>query len=212
MKNITLFGATGATGILLIQKALNDGYNVTVYARNPAKIQIKNSNLKIVTGELTDAIKIEEAVIGALAVISVLGPVGKSKDLSVADGTKLIVAAMKKNNVKRLIATATPSVKDRNDKYQFSFSFAVFMIKTLAKNSYDNIVLAGKHTSESGLDWTMVRLPMLSDKPTSGKLNVGYTGDGQVNLFSLSRADLASFLLSQVNDTRWINKAPVVTN
>lgn len=210
--NITIFGGTGATGLLLIEKALKSGHSVTVFARTPSKISIKNDNLRIVKGELTEPDKIEEALKNVDAVISVLGPTQKTKGLVIADGIKNIVDAMKKNGVKRLVATATPSFKDSNDKFQFGFAFGVFMVKALIKDSYNNIVLTGKHISESGLDWTIVRLPMLSDKPTNGKINAGYTGDGTVNLFSLSRADLADFLLQQLSDKKWLHKSPVISN
>ena len=130
----------------------------------------------------------------------------------IANGIKHIVDTMKKNGIKRLIAIATPSFKDSNDKFQFGFAFGVFMVKALMKDSYNNIILTGKHVSESGLDWTIVRLPMLSDKPASGKINAGYTGDGTVNLFSLSRTDLADFLLQEIDDIRWLHKSPVISN
>lgn len=210
--NITIFGGSGATGLLIIEKALKEGHMVTVFARTPSKISIKNDNLRIVTGELAEPEKIEKAIKNADAVISVLGPSPKTKGLIIADGIKNIVEAMKKNGVKRLIATGTPSFKDSNDKFQLGFAFGVFMVKMLIKDSYKNIVLTGKYITESGLEWTFVRLPMLSDKPASGKINAGYTGDGTISLFSLSRADLADFLLQQLNDKQWLNKSPVISN
>lgn len=210
--NITIFGGTGTTGLLLIEKVLQNGHKVTAFARTPSKISIQNNNLKIIKGELTEIDKIEEAIKNADAVISVLGPSEKTKGLVIADGIKNIVETMTKNNVKRLIATATASYKDSNDKFQFGFAFGIFMVKSLLKDSYNNIVLTGKHISESGLDWTIVRLPMLSNKLSSGKINAGYTGDGKVNLFSLSRADLADFLLQQVDDKKWLHKSPVISN
>lgn len=210
--HITVFGGSGATGIILIEKALNKGYMVTAMVRTPAKIKIEHSNLNIMAGELTETDKIEEAIHDADAVISLLGPTPQTKGLVIADGVKNIINAMEKKGVKRLIATATPSFKDSNDKFQFGFSLAVFMIKNLLKHSYNNIVLTGKCITESGLDWTLVRLPMLSDKPARGKIIVGYPGDGKVNLFSLSRADLADFLLQQLNEHNYIRKAPTISN
>ncbi len=210
--NITIFGGTGVTGLLLVDKALKSGHKVTVFARTPSKISIQHNHLKIVKGELTESDKIENAVKGAHAVISVLGPTQKTKGLIIADGTKNIVEAMKKNDVKRVIATATASFKDPKDKFQFGFAFGVFMVKTLIKDGYNNIVLTGKYISESDLDWTIVRLPMLSNKPANGKIQQGYTGDGKVNLFSLSRVDLADFLLLQVDDRKWLYKSPVISN
>lgn len=210
--NITLFGGTGATGQLVIQKALSAGYQITVYARSPQKITINDINLRIVQGELTDIHKIDEAIRNADAVISVLGPDPKLKGLTIADGIKNIVGAMTKLGIKRLVATATPSFKDPNDRFQLSFSLAVFMVKTLMKVSYDNIVLAGKYITASGLDWTVVRLPMLSDKPSNGKVNAGYIGEGTIKLFSLSREDLAEFLLKQVEDQKWLKQSPAISN
>ena len=210
--NITIFGGTVVTGLLLIEKALKNGHTVTAFARTPSKISVQHPNLKTVKGELSELEKIETAIKGADAVISVLGPAQKTKGLVIAEGIKLIVESMKKNGVKRLIATATPSFKDTNDKFQFGFAFGVFMVKALIKDSYKNIALTGKYISESGLDWTIVRLPMLSNNPASGNIKTGYTGDGNVNLFSLSRADLADFILLQLDDIKWLHKSPVISN
>src|SRR5690349_3424814 len=105
--NIAIFGGTGKTGLLLIEKALKSGHTVTVFARTPSKISIQHNNLKIVKGELEEHGKIEEAIKNADAVLSVLGPTQKTKGLALANGIRNIVDAMKKNDVKRLIATAT---------------------------------------------------------------------------------------------------------
>ena len=210
--NITIFGGTGAAGLLVVQKALAGGHQVTVFARTPSKIPFQNEKLTIVKGELTETDKIDTAVKGANAVISVLGPVGKTKGLIVSSGIKIIIAAMEKYGVKRLIATATPSYKDSNDKFQFGFAMGVLLVKKLLKDTYEDIVETGSLIANSHLDWTIVRLPMLSKKPAMGKLNIGYTGDGKVKLFSLTREDLANFLIQQLDDKTYIRKAPVLSN
>ncbi|MFD0998084.1 NAD(P)-dependent oxidoreductase [Ohtaekwangia kribbensis] len=210
--NITVFGGTGATGLLVIEKALQSGHTITAYARTPTKIPIQHKNLRILKGELVEFNKIEEAMKGADVVISILGPTQHTKGLVIAEGIKNIVEVMKKAEVKRLIAIATPSFRDSNDKFQFGFSLSAFMVKNLLRDSYDNIVLAGKYIAESNLDWTIVRIPMLSNKTATGNVNVGYLGDGTINLFSLSRADLADFLLQQINNRKYIHKAPAISN
>ena len=70
----------------------------------------------------------------------------------------------------------------------------------------------GEAVSNSQLDWTLVRIPMLSRKPGTGKLNIGYTGTDNVKVFSLSREDLADFLIKQINDKNYLKKAPVISN
>ncbi|MCA5006128.1 NAD(P)-dependent oxidoreductase [Sphingobacterium bovistauri] len=210
--NVTIFGGTGTTGLLVIQKALSAGHSVTAYARTLSKISIQHNNLTVIEGELTDIEKIKSSVKNADAVISVLGPTGKSKGLVISKGIKNIISAMQMHGVKRLIATATPSYKVSKDKFQFGFTLGVFMVKSFINDTYQDIVATGEEIAKSPLDWTIVRLPMLSNNPSKGKLNIGYTGDGQVNLFSLSRTDLADFLIQQLADKTYLRQAPVISN
>ncbi len=58
----------------------------------------------------------------------------------------------------------------------------------------------------------MVRVPMLKNKPAKGAINIGYTGDGNFNFFELTRIDLADFLIKQLNDKAYIQKAPTISN
>jgi len=212
MRKVTIFGGTGATGQLVIQKALSAGYRVTAYARTPSKISIQHPNLSITEGDLTDIDKIEASVTGADAVISLLGPSGKSKGLVISSGIKNIINAMQKVGVRRLIATATPSYKDEKDRFQFGFAFGVFMVKALLGDTFHDIETTGQCIAKSRLDWTIVRLPMLSNEPPKGKLNIGYTGDGKVKLFSLTRTELADFLIHQLDDKTYLRQAPVISN
>jgi len=209
---LTVFGATGASGQLLVNKALAAGHEVTAFARNPRKLTVRSEKLRVVSGELTDAASIEKAISGAEAVISLLGPSGKSKGTPVADGMRLIVAAMEKQGVKRLIATATPSATDPSDGTAWSFSLAVTMIKVLAGSAYQEIVATADVVRGSSLDWTLVRLPMLTDKPASHGARAGFVGDAGIRLFSLSRGALADFVLAQLEEKAWVRKSPVISN
>lgn len=209
---ITIFGGTGPTGQLVIEKALAAGHEVTAFVRNPSKLTARSDKLRLVTGTLGDAASIESAVAGADAVISMLGPSGKSAGTPITDRTRLVVAAMEKHGVKRLVATATPSAADANDGSSWSFSLAVKLIKLLVGSAYEEIVGTAKIVRESALDWTLVRLPMLTNKPAPRPARAGYVGDSGIRLFSLTRAALADFLLAQVEDDTWLRKAPVVSN
>ena len=110
--NVTIFGGSGVAGLLTIEKALMAGHRVTAYVRTPSKIRIEHDNLRIVKGELTDVEKISAAIDGAHAVISLLGPTGKAKELFVANGTQRIINIMQKNGPKRLIAVVSSSYRD----------------------------------------------------------------------------------------------------
>ena len=53
---LTVFGATRKTGRLLTQHAFAKGHEVVAYARNPAKLGIQDSRLKIIQGELDNVV------------------------------------------------------------------------------------------------------------------------------------------------------------
>ena len=76
---------------------------------------------------------------------------------------------------------------------------------------YVEIVNFARMVRDSDTDWTIVRVPMLTSKPASGKIRAGYLGRKQVGT-NVSRADLAAFLLAQAGDTTWLRKAPAVSN
>ena len=64
----------------------------------------------------------------------------------------------------------------------------------------------------TSLDWTLARLPMLSDRDTDRPVAAGFVGDPRIRVFSLSRHALAAFLLAQLRDRAWIRRAPALRN
>jgi len=208
---IAIFGATGETGRQLVEQALAAGYQVVAYVRNPSKLNTRHENLTIVQGDLADQAMIERAISGADAVISVLGPRGDSKNKPITRGMQNIIEAMKKQGVRRLIISSTLSAKDPNDLPDFKAKALVNLVKLTMHAAYEEIVSVADTVRKSDLDWTIVRLTTLNNNPKSGKVRVGYLGKGEVGL-RISRADLAEFMLKQVQDTKYLRQAPVISN
>jgi putative NADH-flavin reductase len=200
---ITIFGATGGTGKQLVEQALAVGYQVVAYVRNPSKLNTRHENLTIVQGDLANQVMIERAISGADAVISVLGPRGDSKIKPITRGMQNIIEAMKKQGVRRLIISSTLSAKDPNDLPDFKAKALVNLVKLTMHAAYEEIVSVADTVRKSDLDWTIVRLTTLNNNPKSGKVRVGYLGKGEVGL-RISRADLAEFMLKQVQDTKYL--------
>jgi len=208
---ITVFGATGGTGRRLVEQAIAEGNEVVAYVRNPSKLDMENEHLTVVQGELTDEELIEKAVKGVDAVISLLGPRGGSKSKPLTHGIQNIIAAMKKQGVRRLVITSTLSAKDPNDLPDFKTKSLVNLVKVTMHDAYEDIVSTAETVRNSNLDWTIVRLTMLNNKPKSGKVRAGYVGRGDVGTW-ISRADVADFMLKQVQDTKYLRQAPAITN
>jgi uncharacterized protein YbjT (DUF2867 family) len=207
---LTIFGGTGKTGQLLVRQALSEGHDVVAYVRNPAKLTVSDPRLTVVTGSLDDSAAVGEAVRGAGAVLSVLGPVRTGvAGTPVTEGIRVIVAAMKQHDVRRLVASATFSVTDALDAQPWSVRMLVGVIKRIAPGAYRDILGIGSAVRESGLDWTLVRVGLLNDRPGSGDVLSGYLGKG-VKL-ALSRASFATFMLRQASSPDWIGKAPAIS-
>jgi NAD(P)H-binding len=119
---------------------------------------------------------------------------------------------MRAHGVRRLIATSTPSWVDPGDRFAFSFWLAIRLIRTLQRSAYDDIVGAANAVHTSGLDWTLVRLPMLTNKPDTSPPVTAYIGAADLRLFWLSRNVLADFLVGQLANQASIHKAPVLSN
>ncbi len=208
--NLTIFGATGGTGQELVKQALAAGHKVTAYVRNPAKMAQTSEALTVVQGEMNEPDKMTQAITGADAVISALGPTSNTPERPLTAGMAYIVAAMKEAGVSRLIAATGAGVADPNDKPQligrlFGLALRLFAKHVLADSQ--GMVTAVRN---SGLDWTLARAPRLHDKPTNGKIRVGYAGQGPGT--QLARPDFARFMLAQLESEEWINKAPMISN
>ena len=150
---------------------------------------------------------------GANAVISLLGPRPgddlKSKQLTY--GTQNIVAAMKKFDVRRFIIVSTPSASAPNDLRDLKFKMMVSMIQTMMRPAYEEIVTVAQVVQDSSLDWTIVRVSILNNNPKSGKVRVGYLGRGTVRV-QLSRADMAGFILDELNNGKYVKQMPAISN
>lgn len=207
---ITIFGGTGPTGLLLIDQALGEGHDVVAYARTPAKLPT-HPRLTPVQGQLDDAAAIAEAVRGSDAVLSTLGPTTKKADAPpLVTGHRHIVAAMREHGVQRLVVMGTPSITDPTDGKETKVSLMVTAVRKFQPVAYDTIVTIGQIVRESGLQWTIVRFPLLSDGPKTTSINVRKVGD-QGGL-RLSRANAAAYYLQQLTDTSQIGRAPFITD
>jgi putative NADH-flavin reductase len=208
---IAVFGATGPTGREVVAQALAEGDEVTAYVRSPTKLGITDHRLTMVQGELSDSAQVERAISGADAVVSTLGPRGGSKHKPLTQGMQNIVAAMDKLGVRRIVVTSTLSVKDQNDKRGLTARALVFLVKFAMRSAYDEIIGVAETLRASDLDWTILRMTMLNNKPKSGKVKAGYLGRGGRTAF-VARADIADFILECLRERKYVRQAPAISN
>jgi nucleoside-diphosphate-sugar epimerase len=212
--NVTVFGATGGVGFLVVDQLRTGGHTVTAYVRNPDKVPAGwGDDIAVVIGELSDAAAIDRAVQGAGAVVSALGPSldRKATGLPLVEGTRNIVTAMQRHGVRRYVGNATPSILDPREKPTWQTRLPTFMAKTFLRRAYDEIVGMSQIVMTSGLDWTIVRFLAPKDGPARGRLRQGFYGYDKLG-FNVTRADIAAFTAAQVDDNRYVGAAPGISN
>jgi putative NADH-flavin reductase len=207
---LTVFGATGATGKHVVQQALAAGHDVVALARDPGKLEIQHAKLLVVKGSLSDAAALEQALSGAEAVISTLGPRSNDPVFEISQGMERIVAAMKKRGIRRLVMTAGMGVAAPGDQPNLINKAISGLLAVAAKNVAEDMRRAVAAAQNSSLDWTVLRAPRLTDKPSGRPLKVGYVGKGVG--FELSRADFARALLEAATQGKYMREMPGVSN
>jgi nucleoside-diphosphate-sugar epimerase len=210
---ITVFGATGGIGRHVVDQALADGHDVVAYVRTPEKLDRHTPRLRVVVGELSDPAAIQQAVQGSQAVISALGPSLKrgATGTPVTDGTNNILKAMQATGVDRFIGLATPSVPDPRDQPTLKGRALPVLARLLYPNALTELHGMTQAVTESGLNWTLARITNPTDKPATGRVRAGFLGRDDVGS-SMTRADIARFLLDQVTDDTYRQAAPAITN
>lgn len=207
---IAVFGATGRTGLHLVEQALAAGHQVTVLVRDPSKVTIQNASLHVLRGNVQNAAQVEQAISGAEAVISVLGPTQNKPTFEISAGTDNILAAMNKSGVRRLIISVGAGVGDPQDAPGPFNLFINFLLRIFSRHVYEDMQQVAAKVRASGLDWTIVRVPMLTDGPRIGTIRVGYVGKGTGP--RIRRADMADFMLRQLTTNTHVRKAPAISN
>jgi putative NADH-flavin reductase len=210
MMKIAVFGATGRTGMQVVQQALAAGHEVVALARTPSKLTLSHPQLTVVTGDVQTAAAVAQTVTGVDAVVSVLGPTSNQPGRIISAGTQNILTAMQQQNVKRLIVSAGAGVGDPQDQPKLFNKAISLLLKTFSRHVYEDMVHVVELVRTSDRDWTVVRVPMLTDGPLSGQVRIGMVGQGTGP--RLSRADMAAFMLQQMTDRTYLHKSPVISN
>ena len=201
---IALFGATGGTGQQLLEQAIKSGHQVTALVRDPAKLDRKNSALTVIAGNVLQPADVDKVVSGADAVICSLGNTSNNPDMMVTQGTRNIIDAMQRLNVRRLIVVSSLGVGDSKDQVPFFFKV---LMKTALRKTMEDKEAQEAAVRASRLDWTIVRPGGLTNDPPTGTYRVG----ADLTAGRITRADVADFILKELTRNEYIQQTPGIT-
>ncbi|MEV4410944.1 NAD(P)H-binding protein [Catellatospora sp. NPDC049609] len=202
---LTIFAATGGIGRLLLAQATAAGHEVTAVARDPRRLP---AGVRAVAADLAapDPSALAEAVAGADAVLSALGPRSRADAGITAPGTRAIVDAMKQSGVRRIVVVSAAPVgtvaspgnprPPRHDPGDGVFMRYLVgpLVKAALRVHYEDLALMEDVLRGSGLDWTSVRPPRLTDRPLTGTYRTALGRNIRGGAFA-SRANVADCML-----------------
>jgi len=207
--NLLILGATGPTGRHVLELALKAGHTITVLARRPEALDDVKDRITVIAGDATHRDDVAKAIRGRDAVISALGT---SKSLR-ANGlftraAEAVVQAARQHGVTRLVWLSSFGV---GDTFRDASLLQKVMYRTLLRDIYRDKEAAETILRESGLDWTIVYPTGLTNGPAKG----AYRAEARIAMKgfpTISRADVADFLLRAVRDDGWLRRHAVITD
>ena len=206
---LIIFGSTGSTGRQVVTQALEQGYDVTAFARSPEKLDQKHEKLQVIKGNVLDFASVERAIQGQDVVLCTLGLPPMDKSNLRANGTKNIIRAMEKTGIKRFICQSSDGVGDSRETLPLLMKYLI--VPFMLRRAFADHEIQENYIKESQLDWIIVRPVALTDGEHTGSYQHGYTADNKTVTFKISRADTADFMLKQLADNNYLHKTPSIS-
>jgi putative NADH-flavin reductase len=197
---ITVFGATGGTGRHVVEQALDAGHQVTAVVRDPARLPVPpRDGLTVATARLDDRAAVQQVVTGAHAVIDALGVArGSGPTTFRADTARIVTAAMRDAGVRRLVVVSASGAHTTGDSLPIRLLVKP-LLGWILRHQFADMRAMEEVVGASGLDWTIVLPPQLTDGPRTGKVRRRVDANVRGS-FRIARADLAAAVLTAVTD------------
>ena len=208
---VLIIGASQGIGLETAQQAIAAGHQVRAFARSATGIALSNPNLQKVRGDALKTEDVQAALIGVQVVIQTLGV--RLGDLFrpvhlFSEATRVLIAAMRTQGVKRLICVTGFGAGDSRasisclQRIPFQIVFG---------RAYEDKSMQERLIKESGVEWTIVRPGVLTNGPRTGRYRI-LSDPAQWRNGSISRSNVAEFLVRQIEDQTYVRQAPVLVN
>src|SRR3989441_4539841 len=204
--NIVVIGSTGRTGRLVIEEGIRRRHGMTAFTRRPDALADVAGLRTIIHGDGRNLGDIRRAVRGQDAVISIVGAEGRGPTTVLSDVTRAELTAMREAGVRRIVTVSASALEGRRPW------IAINLVRWILRKPYADFARMERLITSSGVDWTIVRPPYLSNGPKTGRVR---TQTGRKDLphgpYHISRADLAATLVDLAEDTQHVGEVLLVS-
>jgi putative NADH-flavin reductase len=205
---LAIIGGTGKSGKYLVKQLLGQGFRLRLLIRNPQDFQLKNHLIEIIRGDARRYESVKHLMDGCQAVISMLGqPKGEPSIFSQA--SKNVIRAMNHFGIDRYIVTTGLNVDAPSDKKGIKTKLATDWMRVNFPETTADKQVEFNVLSSSNVSWTMVRLPLIEQTDERSRILVSLENcPGE----KVNSTDLASFVIEQISDTKYVRKAPFIAS
>ncbi|QWU16084.1 Putative NADH-flavin reductase [Paenibacillus sophorae] len=205
---IAIIGGTGTAGRYLAQKALESGHRVRMLVRNPEKLTYHDNRIQITVGDARDVSSIRSLLEGCNVVINTFGQPVKALPLY-SEITSNVLAVMSEYGIRRYIGVTGGSLNVDGDRKSLinrvaSKWFEILLRKMIIDKKKELALLM-----KSDIEWTLVRLPIVVEGSGTGIMKENLT---DVPGRTMTNEDIAKFLISQIDDKKYVRKTPCISN
>lgn len=208
-QKVAIIGGTGKAGRHIAAEALQKGYQVRMLVRDPRKLKHLDKSIEIVKGSIQDIEAIRLLLKGCGTVINTFGQPYKDKPIY-RESTENILDAMKEFEIRRYIGVTGGSLTIEGDKKSIwnrigAKMFDIFL-STMRKDKKREWEILNE---TEHIEWTLIRLPFIIDG-----IKTAHIKENLVDMpgTKITNQDIASFIISQINDFKYIKKAPFISH
>ncbi len=203
---IAVIGSTGRTGRLVIEEGIRRQHAMTAFTRRPDALADIPGLRAVVQGDGRNLEDIRRAVRGQDAVISIVAPEGRGPTTVISDVARAELTAMQEAGVRRLVTVSVSAIEGHRPW------ILINLVRWILRKPYADFARMEQQVTSSGLDWTIVRPPYLSNGPTTGRVRSQAGGkDLAHGPYHISRRDLAATLLNLAEDSQHVREVLLVS-
>lgn len=204
---VLVVGAAGKTGRAVVERAVKESHEVTAFVHSDGGYDVPGVEVR--AGDATDMAAMEAAIMGQDAVIDTVGGKTPYKHTTLeASVATTIVAAMQRHGVRRLVVTSMVGEGDSAANTPF---YVKILLATFLRGATPDKAKMESTVSGSELDWVITRPAVLTDKPATGDVRI-FSADNRDKAHSITRSDLAAFLVAQLTSDDHLRQAVTIAN
>jgi uncharacterized protein YbjT (DUF2867 family) len=205
---LVLFGATGHIGSHVLRLARERGHEVSVLVRSPAKLPADAAaESQVLLGSLLDPMLVGRACQGAEAAIVTLA----AGNGLLARFDAVALPLFEQQGPKRVVSMVGASVRMPGDPDSLGLGLMTAMMRMVPGALLEDAEGHARRLAASSLDWTLVRSSNFSTAEPTGRVVARLDQDLPLTA-SITRADLADFIVTTATGGHYLHQAPMVAN